>query len=78
MLFLNKDKLEERKDKLFMINASKEFVKGDPKNYIPEKAIARITDTFKNWCEEDNFSRIVGREEVNKRNYNISPRQMEC
>lgn len=49
VIVLNKAKPKERQGKLFLLNASREFVKGDPKNYIPEDAIARIADTFTGW-----------------------------
>ena len=59
ILFLNKDKPKRRKGKLFLLNASREFAKGDPKNYLTTMAILRIADTFKSWREEEKFSRIV-------------------
>ena len=52
---------------------SREFVKGDPKNYIPEEAVDRIAKTFKEWREEEKYSRIITREEIAKNDYNISP-----
>ncbi|MDR4485641.1 MAG: N-6 DNA methylase, partial [Nitrospirales bacterium] len=73
ILFLNKAKAKERKGKLFLLNASNEFAKGDPKNYLPEEAIIRITDTFKAWHEVDKYSRIVPHEEIAKNDFNISP-----
>ena len=44
ILFLNNAKPEERKGKLFLLNASREFAKGDPKNYLPDDAILRIAE----------------------------------
>lgn len=73
LLFLNKSKREEQKDKLFLVNASKVFSKGDPKNYIPEQGIERIASTFLAWKEEEKFSRIVDKAEIVKNDYNISP-----
>lgn len=73
ILFLNKAKPKERQGKLFLLNASREFAKGDPKNYIPDDAILRIADTFKAWREEEKYSRIVTREEIVKNDFNISP-----
>src|SRR6185312_15980422 len=72
ILFLNKAKPDERKGKFFLLNASTEFAKGDPKNYIPEVAVTRITDAFKAWREEEKYSRIVTREEIAKNDFNIS------
>ena len=73
ILVLDKDKPKERRDKLFLLNAAKEFTKGDPKNYLAADAIARITDTFAEWKEVDKYSRIVSREEIAKNDFNISP-----
>ena len=73
ILFLNKAKPKDRKEKLFLLNASREFAKGDPKNYIPEDAIMRIAETFTAWREVEKYSRIVTREEIAKNDFNISP-----
>jgi type I restriction enzyme M protein len=73
ILFLNKAKPDDRKGKLFLVNASREFAKGDPKNYLTDDAILRIAETFKSWREEDKFSRILTREEIAKNDFNISP-----
>jgi len=73
ILFLNKATAKDRQGKLFLLNAATEFAKGDPKNYIPEEAIARIADTFKAWHEVEKYSRIVTREEIAKNDFNISP-----
>jgi type I restriction enzyme M protein len=73
ILFLNRNKPAARQGKLFLLNAGREFEKGDPKNYITEAGIARIAETFKAWREEDKFSRLVSREEIAKNDYNISP-----
>ena len=56
-----------------MLNASREFVKGDPKNYLPEDAVTRIAETFVGWREVDKFARIVTCDEVEKNDFNISP-----
>jgi type I restriction enzyme M protein len=66
ILILNKAKSRDRKGKLFLINASLDFTKGDPKNYLSEGSIRRIVETFQNWKEEDKFSRIVGKDEIAK------------
>ena len=73
IMVLNKAKPKERKDKLFLLNASRESTKGDPKNYIPEDAILRIAESFTAWKEVEKYSRIVGREEIAKNDFNISP-----
>jgi len=73
IIFLNKAKSKKQKGKLLLLNASGEFAKGDPKNYITEAGIERIAKTFMAWREEEKFSRIVSREEIAKNDFNISP-----
>lgn len=73
IIVLNKAKPKSRTGKLFLLNASREFTKGDPKNFIADDAIARIADTFTAWREEEKYSRIVPVEEIGKNDYNISP-----
>src|SRR3990172_13336886 len=73
ILFLNKSKPAGRKNKLFLVNASKEFAKGDPKNYITEEGIEKIASAFLKWEEIEKFSRIVTKEEIVRNDYNISP-----
>jgi type I restriction enzyme M protein len=52
VLFLNKAKPKERQGKVFLVNASQVFEKGDPKNFIPDAGIQRIADTLIGWKEE--------------------------
>jgi type I restriction enzyme M protein len=73
LLFLNRNKPEGRQGKLFLINASRVFAKGDPKNYLPDDGIERIASVFLDWKEEEKFSRIVDKAEIGKNDYNISP-----
>ena len=73
VIFLNKAKPKDRKGKIFLLNASREFVKGDPKNYIPEEAIDRVTEAFATWKEIESYSRLVTREEIAKNDFNVSP-----
>lgn len=73
VLFLNKAKPKDRQGKVFLLNASQIFEKGDPKNFIPEAGIARIAETLIGWKEEEKLSRIVDHAELKKNDYNISP-----
>ena len=73
ILVLNRAKPDERKDKLFLINASLVYAKGDPKNYIPDEGIERIASSFLEWREEDKFSQIIEKAEIVRNDYNISP-----
>jgi type I restriction enzyme M protein len=71
IIFINKNK--QYQNHIFLLHAGKEFEKGDPKNYITDTGIERITDVYNTFREEDKFSRLVGKEEIVKNDYNISP-----
>lgn len=73
IIFLNKNKPAKLKGKIFLINASHEFVKGDPKNYIGEDQIKKITNTFITKKEIENFSMFINLKDIIKNDYNISP-----
>ncbi len=73
VLFLNKSKPAARRDKVFLVNASQLFEKGDPKNFIPEPNIKLISGTLIQWKETDKLSRIVDHAELKKNDYNLSP-----
>jgi len=73
VIFLNRAKPKDRRGKVFLVNASQIFEKGDPKNFIPEAGIARIAETLIGWQEEEKLSRIVDHAELKKNDYNISP-----
>ena len=83
VLFLNKQKPDALKNKLILLNANREFEKGDPKNFIPDAAIERIVTAYHHQTsqvfktcevlESYPFVRVVSREEIIKNDYNISP-----
>lgn len=73
ILFLNKNKPPDRKGKLFLLNAGREFEKGDPKNFITDDGILRIAETFSAWREVEKYSLVVSCEDIAKNDYNISP-----
>jgi len=56
-----------------LINASKLFQKGRPKNYLPEESIEQITDKYLGWNEEEGISKIITKEEAARNDYNLSP-----
>ncbi|HID47875.1 MAG TPA: SAM-dependent DNA methyltransferase [Methanococcaceae archaeon] len=71
IIVINKNK--RHKGEVLLINASKEFTKGRPKNYLTEENIKRILDAYFNWKEIEGFSKIITIEEVRKNDYNLSP-----
>jgi len=71
ILVINRDKREA--GQLLLINASKLFEKGQPKNYLPDSSIEQISDLYLEWREEENVSVVVAKEETASNDYNLSP-----
>ena len=73
VLFLNKNKPKEKKNKIMLLNASLEFEKGRPKNFIPDEKIRKIAKAFHAWKDVDKFVKIIAKDEAVKNDYNLSP-----
>ncbi|MCG2726888.1 MAG: N-6 DNA methylase [Elusimicrobia bacterium] len=74
ILLINKNKPKERKGKIILINASENFEKGRPKNYLTDDAIEKIASAFHSGAEIEKFLKIVSSKEIAvKHDYNISP-----
>lgn len=71
ILVMNKDRRKE--NEILLINGSKLFEKGRPKNYLPDQSITKIADIYLEWKEEEGVSKIIVKEEVAKNDYNLSP-----
>lgn len=71
VIFMNKVKMH--KNKIYLLHAGKEFEKGDPKNFITDKGIEHISETYQKFKEVEKFARLVSKEEIIKNDYNISP-----
>jgi len=58
---------------ILLINASKLFAKGRPKNYLTEEHIEWITRIYGEWRAEEGLSAIISNEEAAANDYNLSP-----
>ena len=73
IIVLNRQKPKPRQGKIVLVNASAEFKKGQPKNFIPEDGIHKIADAFIAGEDVPNFVKIISTEEVAKNDFNLSP-----
>src|SRR5437773_1291258 len=68
--------LSKRKRKpgeILLINGSKLFSKGRPKNYLEDVTFEQISKVYHEWKTEAGLSAIVTRQEAAKNDYNLSP-----
>lgn len=71
ILIINKKK--KNKNKVLLINASKLFEKGRPKNFMPDDKIKTIAEIYQKFKDEKDISKIVSKEEIVKSDYNLNP-----
>lgn len=55
------------------VNASQEFKKGKPKNYIPDKSIKKIAGAFIKGDDVERFVKVIKVGEAKENDYNLSP-----
>jgi type I restriction enzyme M protein len=63
---------------IYMIDASKGFIKDGNKNRLRERDIHKIVDAFTKGLEIEGYSRMVGKDEIEKNDYNLNiPRYID-
>lgn len=73
IIVLRKNKSKDRKGKIVLVNASQQFRKGTPKNYLPDQAVTMIADAFLRPGPEDGFVKVITNDEAAKNDFNLSP-----
>ncbi len=73
VVVLNLRKPDDRRGRVVLVNASAEFQKGRPKNFITEAGIPKIVEAFRAGKDVPRFVRVVSVEEIAKSDYNLSP-----
>jgi len=67
------NKAKKHKKQVMLINASKEFSKGRPKNFLTDQNITRISDVYHKWQEVEGLSKIITAGEALRNDSNLSP-----
>ena len=73
IIVLRMQKPKDRRGKITLVNASAEFKKGQPKNYIPDENIRKIADAFNEGKDVEGFVKVITKSESAKNDYNLSP-----
>lgn len=77
IIVIDKENAKARKG-IFMIDASKGFVKDGNKNRLREQDVHKIVDAFNNKLEIPKYSRMVSIEEIEQNEYNLNiPRYID-
>ncbi|HMP73537.1 MAG TPA: type I restriction-modification system subunit M [Kiritimatiellia bacterium] len=77
IVVIDKEDAQARKG-IFMIDASKGFMKDGPKNRLRERDLHQIVDVFTNAEEHPGYSRLVSQAEIEKNDFNLNlPRYID-
>ncbi|MBL8261990.1 MAG: N-6 DNA methylase [Xanthomonadaceae bacterium] len=73
IVLVNKRKPAGRKGKIALYNLSKRFLKGKPKNYLPEGELRAIAETYRKGEVIDGELVVIDQAEAKEKDYNLSP-----
>ena len=73
IVVLRKSKPKDRKGKIVLVNASREFKKGNPKNYLAEDAVTRIAAAYLKGEAEEGLVAVIDAAKAQENDYNLSP-----
>ncbi len=78
ILILNKEKPEERKDKIIFVYAEEQYKEGSAQNFLEDEHIQKILDAINEYSDVERFCRVVGTEEIEKNDFNLNvPRYVD-
>jgi len=78
IIVIDKEDAHARKG-IFMIDASKGFMKDGPKNRLRERDLHQIVDVFTNAETHPGYSRLVPHDEIEKNDFNLNlPRDIDA
>ncbi|MEV8440109.1 N-6 DNA methylase [Actinosynnema sp. NPDC051121] len=73
VVVLNKRKPASRKNKILLLNASRHFTKGKPKNHLTHAAVPTLAQHYHAWTDVEGIVRVIDTEEAVAADYNLSP-----
>lgn len=73
IVVLRRNKPKDRKGKIVLVNASREFRKGNPKNHLTDDAIGRIAAAYLKGEPLDGLVAVIDKVKAKAEDYNLSP-----
>ncbi|KKN84239.1 hypothetical protein LCGC14_0290530 [marine sediment metagenome] len=72
LIIINREKSEALKGKIFFIHAENEFEEGKAQNFLRDKHIRKITNTYRKKKEIEKFSALIDLEEIQENDFNLN------
>ena len=66
-------KAKRHPGEILLINASKQFEKGRPKNHLTEDHVAAVAAAYEAWADQEVLAAVITIEEAVRNDYNLSP-----
>lgn len=73
IVVLRKNKPKDRRGKIVLVNASHEFTKGNPKNYLTDETVRKIAEGYMKAAPVDGFVAVITNDDAAKNDFNVSP-----
>ncbi|MDP1698985.1 MAG: N-6 DNA methylase [Pseudomonas sp.] len=73
IVVLRKHKPKDRKGRIVLVNASREFKKGNPKNHLTDDAVGRIASAYLKGEPLDGLVAVIDKAMAEENDYNLSP-----
>lgn len=72
ILILNRNKEENQKGKVFILDGSKDYQEGKNQNILRDGDIEKIVSSYSNWGDVEKYCRVVDRNEIKENDYNLN------
>lgn len=72
ILIFNRDKQENRRNKILFIEASNKYQKSRNQNYLGEKDITHIITAYQAFEDEEGYAKVVALEELAANEYTLN------
>ena len=69
---LNKNKSEDKKDKILIIDASKEYLEGKNQNSLRKQDIEKVINTFDQYQDIEKYARVIDIKEIKENDFNLN------
>jgi type I restriction enzyme M protein len=75
VLILNKNKAEEKKGKVLIIDAERDFLEGKNQNTLRSQDISRIVKAFDGYSDIEKYARVVPLSEIEENDFALNIKQ---
>ncbi len=72
IVFINKDKPQERREKVLIVNGEKEFQEATNQNTLSDENVATLAEAVHSYEDQDLLARVVEVEEIVENDYNLN------